>query len=209
VRFVEFASKTGGPVFGGFRAIHEHVDLTAPEGEKVALDETWDVRVYNVGGSQKGHWLLDFISTQSCASSSPFYLLKHRYGGLGFRATSEWKESNSDYLTSEGRTRKDGHGTRSRWCNVFGQTAKGPAGIVFMSHPQNHEHPEPMRIWPKRNVFFNYCPIQKADWTLEPGRDYVFRYRLYVYAGTITSEAAERLWQDFGHPPKIRLETLP
>lgn len=208
VRFVEFISTESGAVYGGFGAIQEHVVFHAPEGEKVALNEELDVRVWNLGKSNEC-WLLDYTSKQRCASSSPLHLLKHRYGGLGFRATSQWGESNSNYLTSEGRTRKDGHGTRARWCNVFGSTAKGPAGVLFMSHPDNHEHPEPMRIWPEGEVFFNFCPIQKADWILEPGETYVLRYRLYVYSGKITAEMAERFWQDFAHPPEVKLETLP
>jgi hypothetical protein len=208
VRFVKFISTESGPVYGGFGAIQEHVDLRAPEEEKVALNEELDVRVWNLGKPNEC-WLLDYTSKQRCASSSPLHLLEYRYGGLGFRATDQWNESNSDYLTSEGKTRKDGHGTRARWCNVFGSTAKGQAGVVFMSHPDNHEHPEPMRIWPEGGVFFNFCPIQKADWILEPGETYVLRYRLYVYSGKITPETAERFWQDFGYPPKVELETLP
>ncbi len=207
VRFVKFDSMESGEVYGGFSAIQEHVDLSAPEGEKVALDEELDMRVWNLGKTNQG-WLLDYASKQRCASSSALRLLKHRYGGFGFRATSQWNEGNSDYLTSEGKTRKDGHGTRARWCNVFGLTAKGPAGVLFMSHPDNHEHPEPMRIWPEGYIFFNFCPIQKADWVLEPGETYIFRYRLYVYSGKIVPETAERFWQDFSYPPKVKLERL-
>lgn len=205
VRFVKFAAKTSGPVFGAFSAVQEHVNLKAPQAEKVALNETFDVRVWSPGGRDKRYWLGDFTMTQRCASSSPLTLLKYRYGGFGFRATTEWKQGEPHYLTSEGKTRKDGHATRSRWCNVFGPTAKGPAGVLFMSHPQNREHPEPMRIWPKGEVFFNYCPIQKAEWTLKPGNDYVLRYRLCVYEGAITPKAAERLWQDFAHPPEAKV----
>jgi hypothetical protein len=205
VRFTKFVSTESGPVYGGFRVIQEHVDLTAPGGEKVALNEELDVRVWNVGRVNEC-WLLDYTSKQRCASSSPLHLLKHRYGGLGFRATRQWNESNSDYLTSEGKTRKDGHGTRARWCNIFGTTEEGQAGVLFISHPENHEHPEPMRIWPKGDVFFNFCPVQKADWSMEPGKDYILRYRLYVYNGTITVEKAESLWQNFANPPKVKLE---
>ena len=208
VRFVKFISTESGAVYGGFDAIQEHVDLRAPEGEKVALNEELNVRVWNLGKPNEC-WLLDYTSKQRCASSSPLHLLEYRYGGFGFRATDQWNESNSDYLTSEGKTRKDGHGTRARWCNVFGSTAKGQAGVVFMSHPDNHEHPEPMRIWPEGGVFFNFCPIQKADWILEPGETYVLRYRLYVYSGKITLETAERFWQDFAHPPEVKLEIPP
>jgi hypothetical protein len=203
VRFVKFAGTTEGPVFGGFRSIQEHVDLKAPGGEKVALNEEWDVRVWNTGGADKGFWIVDFISTQECASSSPLELPAYRYGGFGFRATAEWKQGVADYLTSEGKTRKDGHGTRARWCIAYGATAKGDNGIVFMSHPTNHEHPEPMRLWPTGDIFFNWCPVQEKDWVLEPGKKYVFNYRMYVYDGKMTAEQAERCWQDFGNPPAI------
>lgn len=205
VRFVRFDYVRGGPVFGEFRAIQEHVDLKAPGGEKAALNEELTVRVWN-SGPESDYWMVDYTAGQRCASSSPLKLLEYRYGGLGFRATEKWGENNNNYLTSEGKTRKDGHGTRARWCNVFGSTEKGPAGIVFMSHPANHEHPEPMRIWPEGDVFFNFCPIQKADWTLEPGNEYVLRYRLYVYDGSVTAQEAERLWRDFAEPPTVTLE---
>ncbi len=206
VRFVKFASTTEGPVFGGFRAVQEHVNLNAPGGEKVALNEVWDVRVWNTGGARKGSWIVDFTSTQECASSSPLELPAYRNGGFGFRATSEWKEGNCDYLTSEGKNRKNGHATRARWCITYGPTSKGDAGIVFMSHPGNREHPEPMRIWPEGEVFFNWCPIQKKAWVLEPGKKYVFNYRMFVYNGKMTAKKAERCWQDFGNPPKITVE---
>jgi len=203
VRFVKFAGTTEGPVFGGFRSIQEHVDLKAPGGAKVALNEEWDVRVWNTGGAEKGFWVVDFSSTQECASSSPLELPAYRYGGFGFRATAEWKQGVADYLTSEGKTRKDGHGTRARWCIAYGATSEGDNGIVFMSHPSNHEYPEPMRLWPTGDIFFNWCPVQEKDWVLEPGKKYVFNYRMYVYDGKMTAEQAERCWQDFGNSPAI------
>jgi hypothetical protein len=208
VRFARFAALTEGPVFGGFRAMHDHVDLKAPGGEKAALNEEWIVRVWNVGGAGEGRRLLDITSVLTCATTSPVTLLAYRYGGLGFRAVESWNEGN--YLTSEGKQREDGHSTRARWCQVFGPTDKGPAGILFMSHPQNRAHPEPMRIWNNQpEIFFNFCPVQKADWELVPGRTYVLRYRLYVYDGELSPEDSERIWGDFGRPPRVTVETSP
>ena len=202
VRFVKFAGKTSGPVFGGFSAVQEHVDLTSG-AEKVVLNEVVDVKVWNVG---KEKWVIDLVSTQKCVAKSALELEAYRYGGLGFRGTSDWGMNNSDYLTSEGKTRTDGHGTRARWCNVFGETKAGPAGVQFMSHPQNREHPEPMRIWPDGYIFFNFCPIQKTDWVMEPGKEYVLKYRMFVYDGTVTKERCEQLWRDFGEPPAVKVE---
>ncbi|MHC4336699.1 MAG: DUF6807 domain-containing protein [Planctomycetota bacterium] len=205
VRFKKLLSQTSGLVYGGFRAQHEHVDLTAPQGEKVALNEIWDVRAYNLGGPKKGYWLIDFTSTQSCASPSPLHLLKYRYGGLGFRATGKWTKDNSDYLTSQGRTRKDGNATRARWCDVFGRTEHDWAGLTTMSHLKNFRHPEPMRIWDKGPVFFGFAPSLLGDRKMEPGKNYVFRYRFYVHEGKSAVTDLERLWNDFAKPPDIRL----
>jgi hypothetical protein len=208
VRFVKFLSTTSGPVYGGFKAEHEHVALKTAEGEKVVLREEWDVRVYNVGGPEKGYWLWDFVSTQRCVADSPLYQEKYRYGGFGFRAAAEWADENSMYLTSEGKTRKDGHATRARWCEAAGAIKGKWAGITFMSHPENFQHPEPMRIWPPemKYVFFNWAPSQATDWVMEPGKDYVFRYRQYVHEGKVKVDDAERMWCDFAEPPKVKLE---
>jgi hypothetical protein len=210
VRFARFLSTTSGPVYGGFVAEQEHIDLAAPEGEKVVLNETWDVRVYDVGGPAKGCWLWDFVSTQRCATDSPLHHLRYRYGGLGFRATREWIADNSEQLTSEGKTRQDGHGTRARWCDTYGRTGNDWAGVTVMSHPRNFRHPEPMRIWPRKNrhVFFNFVPSQIDDWTMHPGKNYVFRYRFYVHKGRPVVSDLERLWCDFADPPKVRLERI-
>jgi hypothetical protein len=208
VRFTRFESTTSGPVFGGFRAHLEHVNLNAPGGEKVALNELLDVRVWNVGGPDKGGWLVDWTSTQTCATDSPLVLPQYRYGGFAFRGTEHWKGDASELLTSEGRTRRDSHATRSRWCLIQGATAAAPAGIILMSHPENREHPEPMRTWPEasNHQFFNYCPIQQKAWKLEPGNNYTFRYRLYAFDGRTAADQAERIWHDFGNPPKVTVQ---
>jgi hypothetical protein len=206
VRFVRFESVTDGPVFGGFRAVLDHVALKTPGGETVVLRELCDVRVWHTDGS----FLVDFGSTQTCVADQPLKLNAYRYGGFGFRGRTGWGDANSDYLTSEGKTRLNGHASRSRWCHVFGETPKGGAGVLFMSNPENREHPEPMRLWPKGankgkdNVFFNFCPVQKKPWIMEPGKSYTLRYRFCLYDGKPAGTPAEPLWQAFAHPPVVK-----
>jgi hypothetical protein len=202
VRFVEFVHRTPGRVYGEFVARQHHIDLQAPGGEAVALDENWRVRVWNLGGYDDGFFVCDLESVYVCGSE-PVVLKEYRYGGLGFRATAAW-DGKGDYLTSEGRTGADGHGTRSRWCDVYGPTPYGTAGVLFMSHSANRSHPEPMRIWsgdPK--IFFNYCPPQVGDWALEPGGTYTLRYRMFVHNGRCRPAMADRLWRDFADPPRV------
>jgi hypothetical protein len=145
-------------------------------------------------------------------ADQPLTLNAYRYGGCGFRGRTGWGDANSDYLTSEGKMRANGHASRARWCHAYGETPKGGAGVLFMSSPANREHPEPLRLWPtgsnkgKDNVFLNFCPVQKKPWTLEPGHGYTLRYRLCVYDGTPTDVPAEGLWRDFATPPHVSAE---
>lgn len=208
VRFVKFNSTTTGPVFGGFEAFQEHVDLKAQQGEKVVLNEKLVIRLWTQSGAGQSYWMWDFATNQLCATQSPLKLLKYRYGGFGFRGTSDWDEKNSEYLTSEGKTRKDGNGTRARWCMAYGSTDKGPAGVLILSHTDNYMHPEPMRIWPQGDIFFGFCPVVYEDWTLETGHHYLRRYRLIVYDGTMTSETAEQFWQSYVNPPKVEVQWI-
>ncbi|MGD8499652.1 MAG: PmoA family protein, partial [Phycisphaerales bacterium] len=209
VRFSRFLSTTSGPVYGGFQAEQDHVALETSSGEKVVLKEVWDVRVYNVGGRKKGYWLWDLVSAQRCVAESPLRLLEYHYGGFGFRGAAEWHGDKAAYLTSEGKTRKDGHKTRARWCDTAGISDGKWKGVTHFSHPENFRHPEPMRIWPEfeKEVFFNWAPEQLGDFEMKPGEDHIFCYRLYVHEGKVDVENTERLWNDYAHPPKVEIET--
>jgi hypothetical protein len=210
VRFVKFLSKTSGPVYGGFKSEHNHVALKTDQGEKVVLKEVWDVRVYNVGGPDKGYWLCDFKSTQRCASASSLKQLQYRYGGLGFRGAAQWKGPTASYLTSEGKDRNNGHATKASWCDMSGAIDQQWEGLTMMSNPQNFRHPEPMRIWPEAenpSVFFNFAPSQTGEWLMEPGKDYVFQYRFYVHEGKTNVEDIERVWHDYAEPPIVKIES--
>lgn len=203
VGFAKYLSTTDGPVFGGFQVEQEHVARKTSKGEQVILNEVWDVRAYNVGGPEKGYWLIDFKSTQRCVADEPLIQDQYRYGGFGFRATSKWKGQTAAYLTSEGKGR-DGHGTRARWCDTSGKIDEWE-GVTFYSHPQNFQHPEPMRIWPEPDnyIFFNFCPSQAEAWEMKPAEDHVFRYRMYVHQGKVVVADAERIWQDYANPPQV------
>jgi hypothetical protein len=206
VQFAGFEGMESGPVYARFRVRHEHVDLTRGPPGKVALEERWDLRVLGIGGRPSGHCVLDLASVQRCASASPLILKQYRYGGLGYRGAKEWKGDHYQVLTSDGKTKADGHATRARWAAHSGEIRGHWTTVVLMSHPQNFRHPEPMRIWDNGGCFFNWAPVQAGDWTLEPGTDYRFRYRFYIHEGAINSDRAERAWQDFAHPPRVTVE---
>lgn len=204
VRHKAVLAKGGGPVFAEVSTEQDYVDLLTPE-PKVVLTETWDVKVWNVGGPDKKYWLFDLTSTQRLSTTSPLSLPAYRYGGVGWRGAREWDGPNCNFLTSEGKTRIEGHGTRARWCEMNGKVKDGVAGVLIMGNPQNFRFPEYMRIHPTE-PFFNFLPMQQEDWTLEPGQDYVFRYRYCAHEGAMGAEEAEKMWRDYGEPVDVKVK---
>jgi hypothetical protein len=110
VEFVKIEEQTSGPVFCGFKARHRFVNLNGTGGEKVALEEVWEVRVYAIAD----RFLIDLVSTQTCATDQPLLIKEYRYGGIGFRGSADWEgKEGVSFLTSEGKNRKEGHATKA------------------------------------------------------------------------------------------------
>lgn len=210
VRFAGMISQVEGPVFTGFKSHQEHIDFGAKGADAVAMNELFDVRVWNVANQR---YLFDYMSTLNTPLDSGIMLAAYRYGGgIGYRATEKWNKNNSSVLTSEGRDRKTADGSNARWVIIEGESVakEGHSGILFMSYPANRMHPEPMRVWPedqngRGDVYFEFCPIRHKDWKLEKGNDYTLKYRLVVFDGKMTPEEAESYWQAFANPPQIMI----
>src|SRR5690606_24241429 len=137
VERAEVVSLESGPVYAQFTARLDHVDLTAPKPPKKVLDETWSVQAYHVAQGV----LLDQVSTQAAASSSPLQINEYHYGGLAFRGCEAWSKEGCECLTREGRQRIDGNQTRPGWVAMFGKIDGQMTGVLVMDHPQNFRHP--------------------------------------------------------------------
>ena len=203
VRFVKFTSTKNKAKFSEFTALHEHVVFKKEGGEKIALNEWQTVKVYP---PEKGndYYNVDITSKLQCASQSSLLIVAYRYGGLGWRATDYWDKSNSEMLTSEGKTRSNTDSTRAKWIIVYGSLpGNDEGGMVMLSHPSNYNHPEPLRVWDENgnggrgDVFVNFAPTKDKDWMIEPGKTYTLKYRLIVFNGKIDSAKAESMWQIF------------
>ena len=206
VRFAKFTSQKSTSTYSEYTALHEHIVFKKDGSEKVALNEWQTVRVYAPGGNSD-QYIVDITSKMSCASQSPLLIVAYRYGGLGWRATEYWDKNNSEMLTSEGKTRDNTDNTKARWIIVYGSLpGNDEGGIVMLSHPSNYNHPEPLRIWDKKqnagrgDVFANFAPTKDKDWLLEPGKTYTLKYRLVVFNGKFDSTKAENAWKKFVKP---------
>ncbi|MDR1676512.1 MAG: PmoA family protein [Tannerella sp.] len=207
VRAGAIGSTARGTVFCGYDAALEHVIFT-PEGEKTVMEECWKVKTWNIPDI----FLWDFESHLHPSTPLPVLLEAYRYAGFSCRATPEWTAENCVMLTSEGKTRQEIDGTSARWIFVTGDTQTGRSGLLFMSHPQNRNAPEPLRIWDEQanggrgDAFINFAPTKNKDWELEPGKHYLLRYRVVSYEGDMTAATADRLWNDFACPPVVEIE---
>lgn len=209
VKFAGFLSEDEGAVFTGFKALQQHIDFGGKGPDQIAINEILDVRAWNIG---QHLWLIDYTTSINSPLEDGILLDAYRYGGgIGFRATEKWKVDNCTVLTSDGKTRADADGSFARWCRVEGESNAGRSGIVFMSHPSNRMHPEPMRVWPldankgRGDMYFEFVPIRHEEWKLSPKKTYTLKYRMLVFDDEISVEQAESYWQAFAHPPKVEI----
>ena len=180
-----------------------YINRTLPEGPKVALHETTQIRVSEIVSTSTGGrgYFLDLEIEHTPAGDSPIVIRTHRYSGLGFRGSALWDKGNSTLLTSEGADRYAANASAARWIRVEGTNGdNGSAGVLIMGHPSNHAHPEKLRTWDTQHegaIFVNFNPVMDEPWTFVPGQTYTRNYRLFIYDGTLTEEAVEEIWQNY------------
>jgi hypothetical protein len=203
VRFAEYLEKIEQENLAGFKVRQEHIYFKEDGSEGVAMNEIWKVTVKNLEGQA---YMVDLHTTLSTPLETGITLEAYRYGGgLGYRGPERWDPSNASVLTSEGKNWSSADATHARWVIIEGESSvpEGRSGILFLSHPENRSHPEPMRMWPpdsnegKENMFFEFCPIRHQEWVLEPGKEYILKYRMVVFDGPITPQKAEQYWKEF------------
>ena len=118
VRFVRTLSTFSHETSVGFSVLQQQVGIT-DEGstEEIILEETLKVTVERQGDA---YWI-DYDTTQTNVTADPLVLPAYRYGGcIAYRAPYHWNKENSDYLTSEGKDRSNGHTTRGNCVPCLG-----------------------------------------------------------------------------------------
>jgi len=210
--------RKSGPVFAQFTAKLTHIAVR--DGERIpAIEETWQVRVYHA----QDPFLFEIFSKQTTATEDPVQVNEYHYGGFGIRGPSEWlvtkdseakdseaKDNNpnqdpvaaGDFLTSENRTRTDGNHTRARWVEMHGPIGSQHGGIIVMGANNNFHAPQTVRLHPNK-PYFCFAPMALGAFALEQGDTYTSRFRFATHDGAQDAKLAERLWQDFAHPPKV------
>ncbi len=183
----------------GFKARHKFVDLLASPPKDVLL-ETWDVRAGTAGDEKSPRYVIDLVSTQTCAGDAPLKLPKYHYGGIGFRGHHTWDENKStpcQFLTNEGITdRLKGNETRAKWMWTGGPVDGSVVGLTMLCHPENFRSPQPVRLNPTE-PFVCFAPQQLGEMEIKPGTPYISKYRLIIADGRPEMDTAEAWWKEY------------
>ncbi|GGD83380.1 PmoA family protein [Paenibacillus nasutitermitis] len=121
---------------------------------------------------------------------------QYAYGGLFLRMPYR-EETGGSALNSEGLNAAEAEGKRARWVAVQMPIAGrlNDAGIAFMDHPGNVEHPVPWRVDHQLGISPSCCIA--GDWHLKRGESRTFRFRVYVFCGDISIPAIEDSWNHY------------
>jgi hypothetical protein len=205
VEFERLARVWSGPVAAGFEARHRYMDLLAPTATTVLLED-WRVVAYPpVAGARPAH-VFDLAITQTLTGATALELPTYRYGGVGMRGRREWDgKDKAFFLTSTGRGRVTGHGTRATWVHMSGDVDGQRAGLAMLSAPDNIQSPQPTRIHPTE-PFFNFAPQQAGPFAIRPGEVFRMRYRFVVMDGPPDATLLDAMWQDYASPVRARVE---
>lgn len=193
VRFVKLGKTWAGAEGAGFVSEHVFLDHSHAPDEKV-LNETWEVAVARKTLSGTITNIIDLTSTQTCAGEKPLKLPKYHYGGLGVRGNLAWNPVDAvTMLTSEGHDRVKGDSTKGKWVHIGGEVDGAPTGMAILIHPSNFRFPQPLRLNPK-NPQLCVAPSQDGDWSIDPGKPYISKYRILVFDGKPDAKWIEAQW---------------
>ncbi len=203
VDFEALGSLWQGPVHAGFEAQLAHVDLVGAS-PVTALTETWKVTAYKTHAGPAPYLVFDLESVQKAATAMPVALEQYIYGGFGIRGPEEWLDkAKVTFLTSEGLARVAGDSTTGRWVYMGGTVGGSPAGYAVLGHPQNFRAPQPLRIHPDE-PYASLAPVKAGAFSIEPGTDYVTRFRIVSLDGAPDAALFDALWNDYATPPSVR-----
>ena len=165
------------------------------DGKEVpVLDESLKISVRKMDE----RYVIDYILSQENITEKPLVLPTYRYGGpLAWRGPLDWDKKNSDYLTSEGKKRKDSHQSRANWVRVHGPTEAGVGSLVMMGHPENHDSPQRLRTWDDGKMFLCWTPVQEEGMTIKAGETVVWKFRLLAADGEMPEAEIGKWWEAF------------
>ncbi len=158
----------------------DHVGWTAlnrwlaPDGSTV-LEEEQTITVYRPDSTRQYRVDFDWLLR---AKDKPVHIGRYDYGGFSVRLAFD---SRHTHLNSAGQRDGSTANQRSSWVDVSRPFNDRVEGITVFDHPDNFRYPSEWRVDAQGLV--NPSPSLQGDWTIEPGGERLFKYRLLVHQG--------------------------
>ncbi|MEF2243702.1 MULTISPECIES: PmoA family protein [unclassified Paenibacillus] len=121
---------------------------------------------------------------------------QYPYGGLFLRMPFR-DETGGQAINSEGQLNGKAEGQRARWVSVSMpiEGRDDQAGIAYMDHPTNTDHPVPWRVDYQMGISPSRCIA--GEWKLAKDKIETARYRVFVFCGATDVEVISRSWDAF------------
>ncbi len=197
---------TSGPVAG---RIAGTVDWISEKGARV-LEESREIVFWNMPAEARA---LDLtVAFRAIEGRVRFGDTKE--GGLcSIRVASSMDASGAGTIVNSygGINEPETWGKRAHWCDYSGPAGGRTVGIAIFDHPANFRHPT---YWHVRdyglmtaNPFglshFHNDRTRDGSHVLEAGGTMVFRYRVFVHAGSASEAGVAERYHDFVNPPQV------
>lgn len=176
-------------------------DWAGPNGA-VILEEKRTMTFY---ASSEDERVFDIAFTLEAKKQAQFADTKE--GFFAIRVADSMTEKNGGLMTnSEGaETEKNVWGKPAKWVDYNGAVEGQKIGIAIFDHPGNYNHPE---RWHSRayglfavNPFglkdFEPKAAGKGGYTMKPGEELRFRYRIVIHPGDMTKKKLDDLYSEF------------
>lgn len=158
----------------------------------VALTEQWDIEVKHRGS----YFIIDWTSTQRCATQDPVNPEKYTYGGFAFRGAKEWNDRFTEnatwqFMTDESLDKIEANHSQPGWASMFGKVNGSAVGVALIPHKSNFRYPQHIRVHPTM-PYYCFYPAVNQRFSIEPGEEYRTKHRLVVFDGELDAGLVER-----------------
>jgi len=213
--------KTGREVHKGFQTLQSGTvcgvlraqdDWLSAEGQKVCEDVR-ELRVYNLPEVR----LFDFTVTVK-ATDGPVEFGDTKEGTFGIRVASVMDVTpahpDAHITNSEGQRDADTWGKAADWCDYSAPIDGKMVGISILDHPASFRHPT---YWHVRTYglfaanpfglrYFINDQTGKGRYTLQPGGEVTFRYRVLIHPGNVEEAKVADWYAEYADPPTIKVQ---
>ena len=178
------------PILDGPTATWQVRSAWHTPGGNHLLDEEqrWRIHDHGIYISLDLDWTLTAVTD--------LHFSRYDYGGLFLRMPYR-QETGGNALSSEGLGLPQAEGQRARWVAVAMPLdgRPDPAGLAFLDHPSNPEHPVPWRVDSQLGISPSRCIA--GPWDLAAGASSQNHYSILAFCGPINAPFVDAAWLDF------------